>query len=215
MTALACVLFDLDGVLVQYDHATRLRLLAARSDTAEADVEVALFDSGLERDADLGRYDAEQQANELSLRLGATVTLADCVAARAASMTVDDAMMTLATQVSRRATVAILSNNGWLVRDHLGTLCPPLMPLFAGRVFCSAQFGLAKPDPAIFSRCVAQLGFAPEAVLFIDDKTANADGARDAGLRAHHHVGIATLSALLHDLDLLDPCLLEVDHAET
>ena len=210
MTALACVLFDLDGVLVHYDHETRVRLLAACSGTAEADVMAALFDSGLEQDADLGSYDAEQQANELSLRLGATVTLADCLDSRAASMTADDAMVTLATQVSQRATVAILSNNGWLVRDHLGTLCPPLMPLFAGRVFCSAEFGVAKPDPAVFSRCVAKLGLIPKAVLFIDDKVVNVDGARIAGLRVHHYRDIATPSALLHELDLPEP-----DHVET
>ncbi|MCY7355467.1 MAG: hypothetical protein LH470_10415 [Lysobacter sp.] len=164
MTTPACVLFDLDGVLAHYDHDTRVRLLAVRSGTTDAAVNAALFDSGLERDADLGRYDAEQQASELSRRLGAPVTLADCVDARAVSMTADDAMLTLAMHVSRRATVAILSNNGWLVRDHLGD---------------------------------------------------NVDGAIAAGLYAHHYRDIGALSALLHDLDLLDPCLLEPDHAAT
>jgi len=73
-----------------------------------------------------------------------------------------------------------------------------------------AQFGVAKPEPATFRSCLTQLGLTANAVLFIDD---NVDGAIAAGLHAHHYRDIAALSALLHDLDLLDPCPLEPDHA--
>ena len=79
-----------------------------------------------------------------------------------------------------------------------------LFPLFAGRVFCSAQFRRRKPDPAIYLDCLAALGVAPADALFIDDKVANANGARAAGLRAHHYQGSQGLRDALSTHRLLE-----------
>jgi HAD superfamily hydrolase (TIGR01509 family) len=209
MSRPACVLFDLDDTLVRYDHDARVRALAARCGVAPERIEVELFASGLEHDTDLGRFDAQGQADALAQRLGVPVAVADCIAARAASMMPNDAVITLAERISRRARLAILSNNGLLIRDHLGALCPALAPLFSGRVFCSAEFGIGKPEPALFHRCLERLGLAPTAVLFVDDKAANADAARDVGLHAHHYRDAAGLAAVLRDHDLLE----EATHA--
>lgn len=196
------VLFDLDGVLAHYDHASRLQLLAQRCGMRVEDVSRALFDSGLERDADLGLHDAAGQVAEFARRLGAAVSLADCIDARRAAMQVDPAMLEFTHGLARHAQVAILSNNNLLLRDHLPTICPALFPLFEGRVFCSAQFGVAKPDPAIFHACLARLGATPGEALFIDDKSENAEGARQAGLRAHHYRDLSTLRTELRQLGL-------------
>jgi putative hydrolase of the HAD superfamily len=199
------VLFDLDGVLAHYDHASRLQLLARRSGASVEAVSRALFESGLERDADLGLHDAQGQVDEFARLLGLPVSLDDCIAARRAAMRADRAVLALAQRIARHAQVAILTNNNLLLRDHLAAICPPLFPLFEGRVFCSAQFGLAKPDPAIFQRCLTALGAAAGEALFIDDKRENADGARLAGLRAHHYRDLPALLAGLRELHL-DPC---------
>ena len=100
--------------------------------------------------------------------------------------------------------VAVLTNNGLLLRDHLDRMHPPLFPLFAGRVHCSAQYRRSKPDPAIYLDCLAALGVAPEDTLFIDDKAANTDGARSVGLHAHHFTDAAGLRAALLAHDLLE-----------
>ncbi|WP_417474543.1 HAD-IA family hydrolase [Luteimonas mephitis] len=197
----AVVLFDLDGMLVHYDHAARLQLLAERSGAGVEAVSQALFGSGLERDADLGLHDAQGQAGELARRLGRPVSLDDCIAARRAATRAHLAVLALAQRIARHAQVAILTNNNLLLRDHLPTICPPLFPLFDGSVFCSAQFRLAKPDPAIFVRCLAALGHAPAEALFIDDKRENAEGARRAGLRAHHYRNLPALLTALRELD--------------
>lgn len=200
----AVVLFDLDGVLVHYDHAPRLRVLAERSGTSVETVARALFDSGLERDADLGLHDAQGQVDAFSRRLGRPLSLADCIQARRASMRADAGVLALAQALARHAQVVILTNNNLLLRDHLPAICAPLFPLFEGRVFCSAQYRLCKPDPAIFLRCLDDLGVAPAQALFIDDKQANADGARHAGLRAHHYTALPTLRAWLRECGLVD-----------
>lgn len=209
MSRPACVLFDLDDTLVRYDHDTRVRTLAARCGVAPGRIEAELFASGLEHDTDLGHHDPQGQADALAQRLGVAVALADCIAARAASMVPDFAVIALAARASRRARLAILSNNGLLIRDHLDSLCPALAPLFSGRVFCSAEFGIGKPEPAIFRHCLDRLDLPPEAVLFVDDKATNVDAARGIGLRAHHYRDAAGLEAALRDYDLLE----EAPHA--
>jgi len=204
MTRPACVLFDLDDTLAHYDHDTRVRVLATRVGVAPARIEAELFASGLEHETDLGVYDPSGQAAELARRLGVAVSLDDCIAARAAGMAPDADVIALAGRLAPQATLAMLSNNGSLIRDHLAALCPPLAPLFGGRVFCSADFGIGKPDPEIYLRCAERLGLAPATILFIDDKAANAEGARTAGMQAHHHRSLADLQAALRAHGLLD-----------
>ncbi|KFN49144.1 HAD-IA family hydrolase [Arenimonas composti] len=195
MSAPALVLFDLDGVLVHYRHDVRVGTLAQCLGVTPARVEAALFGSGLEHTSDLGEFDTGGHVAELARRLGVKVTLDDCLAARAAAMRVDPAVLALAAAVAAETQVAILTNNGLMLREHLDTLCPALAPVFAGRVFCSAQFRIGKPDPRVFAACLRELGVAPEDALFVDDKAENAEGARRAGLHAHHFTGAASLRA--------------------
>ena len=204
MSAPTLVLFDLDDVLAHYDHAPRLRVLAERTGTSERAIVRALFESGLEQEADLGLHDAQGHADQLAIRLGSPVVPADLIAARAAAMTANVNVVALAHQVSRKARVAILTNNNLLLRDNLAAICPPLFPLFEQRVFCSAQFKLGKPDPQVFLRCLQALDTPPAECFFIDDKPENPEGARAAGLSAHHYLNDTLLRA-----DLLQRGLLE------
>ena len=204
MSAPALVLFDLDGVLAHYDHAPRLRVLAQRTGASERAVSAALFESGLELEADLGLYDAQGQAEELAKRLGAPVAVADLVAARAAAMSANAGVLAMAKQAARKARVAILTNNNLLLLDNLAAICPPLFPLFQQRVFCSAQFKLGKPDPKVFLLCLEALGTSPADCFFIDDKPENPEGARAAGLSAHHYLNDTLLRAELFRRGLLE-----------
>lgn len=207
-----CVLFDLDHTLVHYDHVARVRTLAERCGVGPEQVMEALTLSGLERDSDLGLFDAENHARELSRRLGVPATLEDCIVARAASMTPIAETLALAHQIARHARVAILTNNGLMVRDHLHALCPALSPLFDGRVLCSAELRVGKPDPAIFLRSAERLGLPPAEILFIDDKAANAEGARRVGMDALHYAGPQALRISLRERGLLENAE-EIAHA--
>lgn len=52
------------------------------------------------------------------------------------------------------------------------------------RQYLSYELGMTKPDRDIFDHVVADLGIAPERVLFVDDSPSNVEGARAAGLAA-------------------------------
>lgn len=68
-------------------------------------------------------------------------------------------------------------------------------------LFCdyvvSGAVGFAKPQAAIYQLACQRGGFAPQDAVFIDDSAANADGARSAGLHAiHHRSADETIAAL-------------------
>lgn len=199
------MLFDFDGVLAHYDHGALLQSLGERTQCTIDAVAAAMFESGLEPAANLGEFDAQGQADEFSRRLGSPASLADCVNARRVATTPDADVLDLVSRVLGRAEIAILTNNGLMLREHFSEICPPLVPMFAGRLFCSAQFRVGKPDPAIFQRCLSLLGVAPEQTLFVDDKELNVAAARQTGLLGHRYLNAANLESELQRLQLLEP----------
>ena len=70
-------------------------------------------------------------------------------------------------------------------------------------VTVSGAIGLAKPDPAIFRRFLADAGLPAEDCLFIDDMPANVEAAQAQGMQATRFVGAAALRTTLATHGLL------------
>lgn len=191
------LLFDLDGVLVDYDREVRVRHLARATGAEPERVWQALFESGLEARFDAGTVETGAYLTELGQALGGVVDIAAWTAARAASMRLDAATVALLQHLAQRHDVALLTNNGCLLIEQLNVLIPPLAPLFRGRALCSASLGRRKPDAEAYLRAVRELGHEPASTLFLDDVPANVEGARRAGLRAEHVPSPARLAAAL------------------
>ncbi|HHA2974316.1 TPA: HAD-IA family hydrolase [Stenotrophomonas maltophilia] len=176
------LLLDVDGVLVQYQRAQRVLHLARALDVAPETVQAALYDSGLEAQHDCGVLDGPTYLAQLSRQLGRTVDVATWTAARQAASHPQHAV--LQRLQALQLPLAVLTNNGALMVQALPSLLPELFPALQGRVFCSADFGLRKPAPAVFLRTLEALDVAPARTLFVDDLFANVRGARAAGLHA-------------------------------
>ncbi len=186
MSRPSLVIFDMDDVLCHYELGKRLRFLAELANTTARDIRAAIWDSGFEEDADSGGYpDGEVYLQEFAKHLGYPITRAQWLEARRISMTPIVPVLDMARAIKRQADIAIYTNNGPLVKDHLETLLPEAAAIFEQR-FCSYEFGTKKPDPESFTRLVNSLGRKPEDCWFIDDKKSNVQGARIAGLRGHH-----------------------------
>ncbi len=187
------VIFDMDDVLCRYEVGRRLRQLAALAGTTARDVRAAIWDSGFEDEADSGGYaDPDVYLAEFGKRLGYAITREQWIAARREAMIPKADVFEIARALSSQAALAIYTNNGPIVKEHIDELLPDVKPLFSLR-FCSFEFGTKKPDPASFSRLVEKLGREPDSCWFIDDKKSNVEGARLAGLRAHHFHGAEKL----------------------
>ena len=69
---------------------------------------------------------------------------------------------------------------------------------------------MRKPDPrwigaAVYRRCLARMGAAADATLFVDDSPDNIAGARAAGLHGHDYVSPEAFEQDLCERGLLMP----------
>jgi len=81
-----------------------------------------------------------------------------------------------------RHRTGILSNADATLRERLGKVIG-IADLFDD-IVCSAEVGLAKPEPEIYALACARLGLPPGACVFVDDHAPNVTAAAAAGLRA-------------------------------
>ncbi|WP_439364791.1 HAD family hydrolase [Bradyrhizobium sp. DASA03005] len=197
------VLFDMDNVLCDYDRGKRVACLAELAGTTSEAVHAAIWDSGFEALGDSGALEAADYLRGFGERIGYPLSLDEWVEARRRSMEADRAMLEIAGSLRQTVDIAVLTNNTTLVADHIDTLLPDLRPLFGSRIYASAQFKTAKPDPRCYRLCLSDLDVRPEAVLFVDDLAANVAGARKAGLFAHHHTSVEAFRQALSEHGLL------------
>ncbi|WWW35359.1 HAD-IA family hydrolase [Stenotrophomonas rhizophila] len=181
--AVECLLLDFDGVLVRHARHLRVRHLAASTGCSVAQVQAALFDSGLEQQHDAG-LDSALYLQQVSAALGSTLSIAQWQAARIAASLPQAGVIERIEQVARRLPIAILTNNGALMADTIPRILPTPATALHGRILCSGALGGRKPDPAVFVQAVELLGARAGRTLFIDDLFTNVRGARQAGLQA-------------------------------
>lgn len=93
--------------------------------------------------------------------------------------------------------MALLSNAGFDYGDPFRRA--PFARYFE-RVFVSAEIGMIKPDPEIYRHVARELRVDPAALVFVDNKEVNVDGAALAGVTGHVFVGVPELRAFLTGL---------------
>ena len=107
-------------------------------------------------------------------------------------------MMELAAQLATRLSRVALSNTNAIhmqyIHEHF-----PLFQEFDAEIL-SHEVGLLKPDESIYRLALKKAGLIAEQAVFIDDLSANVDGARRVGLHAIHHQNVETTRAELTKL---------------
>ncbi|WP_162914144.1 HAD-IA family hydrolase [Taklimakanibacter lacteus] len=182
-------IFDLDDVLCRYDLGARLRALSRISGKMPRDIRAALWDSGFEDAADAGRYQtAEEYLAEFASRLGHEITRDEWIEARRASIVPWPDMLALIRRIAAHRRVALFTNNGPLMKEGLAQIFPEAAEIFGADCYFSFEFLTKKPNPESYRRLIGRLGIEAGKAWFTDDKKSNVEGARIAGLQAHHFV---------------------------
>lgn len=178
------VIFDLDDTLIEFRRETRLAALATITGLSESHIHDAIWGSDFEWAAERGAYSTgDEYLRAFNARIGATLTRAQWVAARGAGMRIRPRMLELLAEVRARTAVALLTNNGALLRESLPELVPEICALMTERRHASHEFGARKPEPEVFTRLLKRYGVAPARALFIDDDAEYVAGAEAAGLQ--------------------------------
>lgn len=198
------VLFDLDGVLCDYDFARRLQAIADRAGVTPDLVDEVIFRSGFDEAADNGELDADAYIRGFAERLGRPFGVEEWVAARRESMAARPEMFALVERLKFGGVpVGMLTNNGPLLKAHMAAIAPEAASVFGDAAMYSFEFGVGKPAPEVFRRACDRLDRPPEATVFFDDSPDYVRGALSAGLDALLFESAAACEAALRERGLL------------
>jgi FMN phosphatase YigB (HAD superfamily) len=200
VSAIRFVVLDLGGVVCRFDPDSRLRAFARLTGRSEAEIHAAIFESGLERQAELGEIDP---ITLRSLLLAALETDIDPETLRAGwslAFDPDDKVLAL---IDRLAVPAVLfTNNGPMVDSCLDHELFRVRGRFAN-VFLSWELGAAKPEPAAYQAVRTKLEVEGSQLFLVDDSPENVTAARAEGWHAEVFTDVAALEEQLGVLDAL------------
>jgi glucose-1-phosphatase len=195
--AIKVVLVDLAGVLFEFDHGHRLRVLGACLGLSPDRTDALLWESGFSADCDAGVYpDAAAVRGEIRRITGYRGADDDLDAAWCSAFRPDAAVVDLVARHSGAVEFAVFTNNGPLEEEVLPRLHPDAFRPFRHRFFCY-RLGAGKPDPAVYRRVTELLGARPEQIGFADDSAGNVEGARGCGWQAVRFLALPDLAGLI------------------
>lgn len=192
------LMMDLDGVLRRWDVAGDRELETAHGLPPGSIGEAAFGPGSRLQDAGTGVISDQEWRKHVTTRL-ADLGAPDAAAASAqwsvSAGAVDHEVLDVVRSARRAGwRVAVLTNATTRLAQDLGALG---LDREVDLVVNSAEHGVAKPDPAYFSRACDLAGVRPERCVFIDDSRANVAAATRMGMSAHLFSGPGALAELL------------------
>jgi putative hydrolase of the HAD superfamily len=190
------IIYDLDGVIRHWD-ADETRSIEERHGLPPGAILAVAFEPALLERAVCGHIDDpawREAIGEVLVRAhgpGAAAAMRDWCQLTGA---VDREMLALVAETRARLRTGLLTNATTRLEADLELL--GLRDCF-DQVVSSARVGLAKPDPRIYRVAAERLGHRPEECIFVDDRAAFVDAAREIGLTGIVFVGAADLRARL------------------
>lgn len=184
----------MDGVLATLDRPKRNQWLAGATGRPPSHFDATIWHSDFEAGAEVGAYPVPADyLAEFNRRSGCSLSREAWIEARRQAMTPLPGTLALVRELQRVVEVAMLTNNGSLLKEGLPELFPEAWALFGERAHVSCELGARKPERAVFERLLARYGLEPHEALLVDDDPVNVEGARLAGLQAHRFTDPAAL----------------------
>lgn len=198
MSRFTFAVFDMDEVLYDYEHPVRLRLLEELTGRPQAEIHEAVWGGPHENLAEAGSPDtAEGYLAQFADLLGYPIDYCTWADIRRQMMRPRIEVLNIVRHLAGQADVALLTNNGMLLKKALPVCAPEVLDIFKDKSHVSAEFKARKPDPDVFLRICARYGHDPRCTLFVDDREENISGAEAAGLTGHLYRSPSELEAFL------------------
>ncbi|MBD8892993.1 HAD-IA family hydrolase [Roseibium litorale] len=200
MTSFTFAVFDMDEVLYDYEHPVRLQLLEDLTGRTQAEIHEAVWGGPHENLAEMGQPDsAEGCLAQFADLLGYPIDFDTWADIRRQMMRPRLDVLDMVRRLAEQTDVALLTNNGMLLKEALPVCAPEVLEIFGGKSHVSAEFQARKPDPGVFLRICARYGHDPMRTLFVDDREENIEGAQTAGLTAHLYRSPTGLETFLRE----------------
>ena len=191
--------FDMDDVLYDYDWRARMEDLTAITGHDLHELRRRWWISGMEWQAEAGDpSDPDEYLVRVAGAIEAEISREEWVRIRSEATQPRPAALAAVRRAAELGRVALLTNNGILIHEHLHEVAPELVPIMGREnMHASAAFGARKPDPVVFERVLAHYGAAAADTFFADDLVENVDGARSIGITGHLYRDEASLLAAI------------------
>ncbi|MBE9529075.1 MAG: HAD family phosphatase [Proteobacteria bacterium] len=202
------VLFDIGGVLLDFDHMLSCRRIAALAELDYLDykeVYKRLFASGLETEFDLG-LPTELFYSRALEALGSSpeaISYEVFIEIWGAIFTERPEMKEIVAELRGNTRRLILSNTNAIHYSYIEEHFSWFKEFEAS--FLSFKLGIRKPDPAIFEAVIESTGLTPRSILYIDDIESHVMAAKEAGIEAVLFTTTDALRAVLKEAGLLKP----------
>ncbi len=180
---ITAITFDLGNVLVKVDHLRFCRRMAALAGLRPQEVYTQVFESSLEPGYDTGRITSREFYERVTAHFGVTLTYARFCELWCDIFDPMEAMAALVAHLAPRFPLFLLSNTNSLHFDYIRERFDAILEPFQAFIL-SYEVGSRKPEAAIYQALIRQVSRPPEEILFLDDKVAFVEAARDQGLAA-------------------------------
>jgi glucose-1-phosphatase len=196
------VVFDLGGVLINFDFGRANRRISALTGVPPDDVRRRLLSCQAFLDFECGRISEREfhacveKVIECRIPFAEFHDIWNCIFAEEIESTV-----ALIAPLRQRVKVGLLSNTNVLHFDFLKTRMPVLKEL--DRVFTSHEIGCRKPDAKAYEHVLKEMNVRAAESVFVDDLMENVAAARQVGMHGIHATDPASVAAGLRDLGVL------------
>lgn len=193
------MIFDVGGVLIDFDHMLICSKLAAKCGLSPGTVYAKIFTSGIEAAYDTGALSTDEFLSAVCETLSLNMPRAELGEIWCAIFSEKKDVTQIVRALAGKTRLMLLSNTNELHFEYAKKAFPVLDGLFKEQ-FLSYKLRLRKPDPAIYKKAVQLSGLCAERLFYIDDRQDYVDASKNAGLPAARFIGADELKALLKTL---------------
>jgi len=184
MNGIDAIVFDLGNVLLAFDETRAVKRLAARTGKTPQQIDEYARGTSHVTELALGKVTKQRFFHTVARDLAFDGAYGEFALIWSEIFTPIEPMIALAESLKNRLPRLILSNTNAIHMDYVFEHYQFLQD-FDAHVL-SHEVGLLKPDPAIYRHALRTSGLTASRTVFIDDISANAEAARQAGMQAIH-----------------------------
>jgi len=178
-----CV-FDLGGVILNFDHTIITKKLSKISGLQESEIFEFIFKSGLEKDYDTGKISSQYFYEKIIIFLKVKLNYEDFFSIWNKIFFDKYEINEFIQNIYQKYDIYLLSNTN---EEHFN-YCLKQFPILKNfkKHFLSYEIGCRKPDKRIFLYMIDELNVLPNEILFIDDIEENIISAKEIGIKTIH-----------------------------
>lgn len=197
------IVCDFGGVICTFDYRIFCERLARRTGRTADQVFAAAFGDRLQADFETGRLSGREYHRAVMARLQAEVPYDEFYPLYGDIFTEIPATVDLLHRLHVRYPLYLLSDTNEI---HFGYVreTVKVLSLF-DQCIVSYEVGAMKPDPRIYQEALRRSGLPAEACVFVDDRSANVEGAARVGIHAVRFESAEQFAAALTRLGVVIP----------